>query len=152
MQNLYNHYNISYIHILQIHQITVLQHLDSTCPCISIALLKKTGPFFFYCNHAGTTSNLADIFGEGNPDILHHTLKTLKNNQSDITFLFLALFLTFTMLIYVSFFTYSTAIISLREKKNNPNYQTVLMEYVTPNTELMSKAVDIMPNTIKGSN
>lgn len=36
------------------------------------------------------------MFGEGNPDILHHTLKTLKNSQSEITFLILALFLAFT--------------------------------------------------------
>jgi len=61
-------------------------HLDSTCSSISIALLIKS-PSTFYCDHAETASNLVDMFEEGNSDLLHHTLKSLKNHQSEVIFL-----------------------------------------------------------------
>lgn len=75
----------------------------------STALLKK-GPSSFYYNHDGTTSNLVDMSGEGNPDLLHHTVKPLKNYQSEIIFFILSLFLAFAVLLFclsMSFYSFT---------------------------------------------
>lgn len=124
----------------------------------STALLKK-GPSSFYYNHDGTTSNLVDMSGDGNPDLLHHTVKSLKNYQSEISLF--SVFFQFLQCSYSVFLCLSIHSLGKNLAYFTPNiplYEkmiiiTRLCQWnMSSNTESLYKAVDTMPDIIKGSN